>query len=433
MDNYNLEVCDPIGPRRIVPATTIVVCRKTGEVRKRTPAEVRFRDSQERIRPVAPFFELWVRFKGSAELQPLTIEILEEFGLRPDAVRWRVHVANLKIFRHTADRRDRIEARTPFFHDHELHELRGRCRNFVRGGHVRLGAVQYPAPTAELPELRMRFTPAAGHVYGPAGPADPNIRAGVYDTKKGAWKGYQEPPKDPSAQVLLTNPTQIFASVPAADKAVTSVGYFDDKCDGIIEARLRIGHEEFQAFARVTAGPPTFAPDSLPVRTVGDELEQALLGPQAGIATRADLDEVREIVRRALETVRLMNTAQMNKASHDRGVGMTRMDSSDGVGRALEPIFEPAVADSLAIRARHERVLLSLESGTLVWFARVLREYDETGDLTTSGRRKMPALLRGADGLYLALTRRQVSKIRAAAAYIASEEWRDSHGEENRS
>jgi hypothetical protein len=92
-----------------------------------------------------------------------------------------------------------------------------------------------------------------------------------------------------------------------------------------------------------------------------------------------------------------------------------------GLNRALEPIFEPSVADSLAIRARHERVLLGLESGSLVWFARILREYDEVGDLSTEGRRKMPALMRGADGQHLALTRRQVAKIRAAAKYVTSQ------------
>jgi hypothetical protein len=114
-----------------------------------------------------------------------------------------------------------------------------------------------------------------------------------------------------------------------------------------------------------------------------------------------------------------MNTGQLNKASLDRGVGMARMDTNN-VNRALEPIFEQSVADAVAIRARHERVLLALESGSLVWFARALREHDKAGDLSTDGRRKMPALMRGADGRYLALTRRQVAKIRTAAEYFVS-------------
>jgi hypothetical protein len=115
-----------------------------------------------------------------------------------------------------------------------------------------------------------------------------------------------------------------------------------------------------------------------------------------------------------METVRLMNTAQMNLFSPQRGVGMARMDFLD-YARAGDPIANPGVADSLAIRARHERILLALESGSLAWFARVLREYDQVGDLTELGRRKMPALMRGADGRHLALTRRQTNLVRAAA------------------
>jgi hypothetical protein len=59
--------------------------------------------------------------------------------------------------------------------------------------------------------------------------------------------------------------------------------------------------------------------------------------------------------------------------------------------------------------------LLALESGSLAWFSRLLRHYNEVGDLTDEGRRKMPALMRGADGSHLALTRRMVQKIQEAA------------------
>ena len=113
-----------------------------------------------------------------------------------------------------------------------------------------------------------------------------------------------------------------------------------------------------------------------------------MLGPDfEAEVTGRELDEVREIVRRALETVRLMNTGQMNKPSKQRGVGMARMDFLD-VNRALEPIVYPSVADSLAIRSRHERLLIALDSGALAWFARVLREYDQVGDLSADGRRR---------------------------------------------
>jgi hypothetical protein len=61
-----------------------------------------------------------------------------------------------------------------------------------------------------------------------------------------------------------------------------------------------------------------------------------------------------------------------------------------------------------------------LRSGTAPWFADVLRDYDEIGDLSAKGRRKMPAMMRGADGRYLTLTRRQASIIRAVARRAVS-------------
>lgn len=425
LDNYDLVVEDPIGYRQIVAADTIVLDGETGEPSlKSPPFEVSFRDAEGRIRPVAPFLEVWARFKGSDELVPLDLGLLEELGLAPDAVRWRVHVGNIKAYRRTGDLKDRIEATAGPFGDHAPHELAGACENFLEGKTIPLGTARYVKPTAELPEIRLRFTPAAGLVYGPpldSGEPDPNIADAVYDPSKGRWKGYEDPidaTKDPLGVRRATNPSQIYAGLSTPDGNQVSYGYLDDECDGVVEVSLAVGGATFGAYARVAAGPPTFAPDSAPVRTVGDELEQAMYGPDIdGPATDDEVEDVRDIVRRALETVRLMNTAQMNLPSRQRGVGMARMDFLD-VGRALEPIADPAVADSLAIRARHERVLLSLESGSLAWFADVLREHDEVGDLTDHARRKMPALMRNADGRHLALTRRQVNKVRAAAEYV---------------
>jgi hypothetical protein len=423
MDNYDLEIRDPIGWRQIVPAKTLVVDRETGIPKLVMPTTpVKFRDDNGRIRPVSPFLEVWARFAGEPDLVPLTARVLEDLSVRPDALRWRAHVANIKIFRRTGDTNDKIEAQTPEFSDHGVHQLHGECKNFIDKKTILLGTVQYVAPTDELPEIRLRFTPAAGRVYGPLVPGkekDPNVFEAVYDTGKGTWKGYKEPDdatKAPKQGRLQTNPAQIFAGE-SKDGFQISWGYFDDECDGIVEVSLGLDGAPLKAFARIAAGPPTFAPDSVPVRTCGDEMEQALYGPAIGEVTEKELSEVRDVVRRALETVRLMNTGEMNKSSRDRGVGMARMDALD-VNRALEPIFEPSVADALAIRSRHERVLLALESGSLAWFGRILRDYDKVGDLSTENRRKMPAMMRNADGRHLALTRRQVSKVRAAAQYV---------------
>jgi hypothetical protein len=425
MDNYQLVTADPIGPRQIQPAETLLVNSETGEVEaKQPPFEVRFRDDDYRIRPIAPFLEVWARFHGDDALVPLTTGILSKLGLKPAAVKWKVHVANIKAYRRTGDPNDQIEAQTGTFSDHRKHTLDGQCKNFLNGKTVPLGFVQYVKPSKQFPEIRIRYTPAAGKVYGPppdTGEEDPNIADAVYDPEKGKWKGYFDPTdvvNDPLGVRKATNPAQIYAGKLMDDGNQISYGYLDDECDGIVEVEIKVGGAKLGAYARIAAGPPTFAPDSMPVRTVGDELEQAMFGPDLDTpVTEQEIADVRDVVRRALETVRLMNTTMMNKPSKQRGVGMARMDFLD-LNRALEPIVDPSVADSLAIRARHERVLLALESGSLAWFARVLRNYDEVGDLSNDMRRKMPALMRSADGRHLALTRRQVNKVRMAAEYF---------------
>jgi hypothetical protein len=408
MDNYKLEITDPVGARAIVAAPTLVVDTSTGEATLATPpAPVRFRDEHGRIRPIAPFLEVWARFDDSDDLVPLTIQNLAEAGMNPNFVQWSVHVANHKAFRRTRDPKDRIEATLGPFSDHDRRALAGISCNFKTDKVLPLGHAQYIRPTDAVPGIRLRITPAAGKVYGPE--RNPHVADDVYDAARGSWKGYKDDDSDPR----ITIPGEIYAAEPDGS---TSLGYLDDECDGIVEVKVAA----HSAFARIAIGPPTFAPDSQPVRTVDDELVQALLGPN--VAERVSDAEVEGIVRRVLETVKLMNTEVMNRASHSssaRGVGMARMDYLDRA-RAPEPIMNPSVVDALAVRARHERVLLALESGTLAWFARVLREHDAVGDLSDAGRRLMPAMMRGADGRYLALTRRQVALIRGGAAQVAA-------------
>lgn len=418
--NYELELPDAISPRKIVSALTFVVDGDGNLAVADSPDSVEFRDDNDLIHPVAPFFEVWARGEASEEWIPLTTTLLEQCGLTADAIRWKVTVGNHKIFRRTNDPNDRIDAVTERFSDHRKHELLGECVNFIDGESLPLGFVQYLRPSEEHSEIRLRFTPAHGKVYGSLSvEPDKYVVRALYDSRKGNWKGYFEPdnPINDYEGRRLTNPAEIFAGYDdPKDLTHVSYGYVDDECDGIIEVFLETGGHSLTAFARVAAGPPTFAPDSKPVRTVADELEQVLLGPEADVSQK-DIEVVKDILRRALETVRLMNTAQLNKSSEVRGVGMARMDILD-YKRSSDPLFDPEVADALAIRTRHEKVLLALEGGSLAWFARVLREYDQVGDLTDSGRRKMPGMMRNADGRHLALTRRQVAKIKAMAEYI---------------
>jgi hypothetical protein len=449
VNNYDLVIPpdQPLGYRRIVPAPTLVVDERSGRIVARETRPVTFKDEQGRIRPVAPFLELWGRASDDDDAwEHLTAEVLEGAG-----VQWRVRVANIKVFRRTGDPHDRVEADSGWFSGHKRRELRGVAENFFPDKHIPLGHIQFIDPTKKFPELRVRYTPAHGYVYG-SSPfvqnalgyvGDPNfggnyiehdlnIRDVVYDPSKGTWLGYNEvfpqyQPNPPAATI----PGQIFAGqdntqVPTGTVppgSWVSAGYLDDECDGTVEVELTIGKTKLSSFARIGAGPPAFAPDSYPIRTVYDELEQALLGPEIAPDdyTIEELQqESEEIIRRAFETIRLMNTTYMNgNDQRDIASTMVRQDRNDAE-RVFEPIMAPTIVDNLAVRTLHQNIFTALRSGAPPWFLSVLRKFDEIGDLTDLGRRKMPGLMRNADGRYLCLTRRQREKIRMAANRLVS-------------
>ena len=194
LDNYEVKVNrqEVAGFRVLEPAETLVVDRATGEITgATTPDAVRFRDAGGNIKPTAPFFELWARFDGNDFLEPLTRQHLADLQLTPASVIWRVRVGNLKLFRRTGAARDKIEADTGEFADHAVKQLTGGSANFKDGKTVPLGSVQYLRPNDAFPEIRLRFTPSAGKVYGHQS-GDPNIVDDVYDPDKGHWDDHND-------------------------------------------------------------------------------------------------------------------------------------------------------------------------------------------------------------------------------------------------
>ena len=126
-----------------------------------------------------------------------------------------------------------------------------------------------------------------------------------------------------------------------------------------------------------------------------------------------------DIVRRAYETVRFMNVAVMN-GNDFKGRPALSLDSmpeeeAAGTQRAIRPVMASGTVDTLAIMTLHQQVYAALRGGAAPWFLRLLRRPDEVADFTDRGRRKMPALMCGADNNYLALTWRQIDTIRKAA------------------
>jgi len=413
MDNYDVVVDSekPLGYRLLQPADTFQLDVDSGEITDVfVPDELSFTEDGK-VRPVAPFLEVWAltgdeALTGGGQLEPLTTELLEAEGSSVADLRWQVQVANLKVVRRTGDEDDKVVADSGEFADHARRPLVGECEHFLPDKSIGLGHVQFVKPTEAHPQIRLRFTPAGGFVYGSTGapqdaPApDPNdVTDVVYDASEGDWDGYRDYPADGPPNPGITAPPQIYAGFDDADRAHVSYGYLDDGCDGVVRVTLKVGDRTLRAFGRVGAGPPTYAPDAVPIRSVADELEQALFGPTVEPAD-ATFERVEEIVRRSFETIRLMNTVRWNVR---------------GMGSPDVPIMDSSLVDSIALENLHQSLLVALRSGTAPWFADVLREYDEAGDFTAPARRKMPAMMRGADAQLMTLTRRQIDLIRTVA------------------
>lgn len=453
LDNFSMDIDakQTLGYRKIVPAETLYVDDATGEISSASvPASIEWKTKDGKIRPVAPFVEVWARVDESDQFEPLTVALLRAHGAGPEDLRWNVTVDNRKVERRTGDGDDRVEATTGPFADHDNKTLQGHCKNFVsRERFIDFGTVRYIKPNDAHPEIRLRFTPAKGLIYGPKLPphelekmrADsavpdlhvvPDERA-VYDPAKGGWWGFAIPAEvrnaDPSVDKFYneTQPPALFAIDPPAPcwlngNVAVSRGYLDDACDGTVTVSLATqGGDPLTAVGRIVAAPPALVPDSLFVRSLADDLDQAIFGPDVPSGEEHYLTQARaeDIVRRAYETVRFLNVAVMNgnpvNGRDPLEIDTMPAEEAYDVWRLMRPIFTPHAADTLAIVGLHQRVYASMRGGAAPWFPALMRRPDEVGDFTDSGRRKMPALMCGADGNYLALTHRQIDTIQRAA------------------
>lgn len=453
VDNFTM-VTDPerpLGFRRIVPARTFHVDEKTGEITRATvPKSIEFKTEDGKIRPVAPFVEVWARVDGGSDFVPLTLDLLKKHGASPSDLTWTVKVANRKVERRTGKAGDRVEAATGRFSDHRKRQLLGHSPHFRSTKHViDFGSVRYIKPNRAHPEIRLRFTPAKGLIYGPKltaeeiqemRDADPRVtnlyvvpdRLAVYDKRKGWWK-FSIPPEVRNSDPYFTKfynetqPPALFAIIPPGpcwlnDNIAVSRGYLDDACDGTVEVTLaRKGAQKLTAVGRIVAAPPALVPDSLFVRSLADDLDQVIFGPEVPDDEPVEVTRARaeDIVRRAYETVRFLNVAVMNgnPVSGRDPLDIDTMPAEEAfdVFRLMRPIFAETTADTLAIMGLHQRVYAAMRSGAAPWFPALLRTPNEVADFTDGGRRKMPALMCGADGNYLALTHRQIRTIYRAA------------------
>jgi len=476
MVNYWLEDPPESHPeyfRNIKPATTLVIDKDSGRIseicfpdksveikpdgsvdrvdHKPPQPIVKFRDDAGLIKPVCPFFEVWAQVDANGPFRALTLHDLQDLGLGADAVKWQATATNSKAARRTGQDADSVTAKTADFTDHVAHELKGESPNFKEGKSISFGHVRYIKPEiSKDPDIdditsviRARFTPAEGKIFGPR-KNDPYTHDDVYWARDAGggdtanWNRYYA--DDPRNAMPVTAPQDIFQgwmtglSEDDEDWGKLSAGYFDDTCDGIIEACLTHSGTEHRAYARFASAVPDFAPDCLPARSIADDLEQLVLGPcdvPPGDPEAQALHQAKvvDILRRSLDTVRQMNTAVANGTHPIGGVDINWQSMSMRLATNYQatytevfPVHPGFHADSHqqmfsyanALRMHREQLVKALNDERTTAFY-VMRMPEDAGDVWPTSRMQMPVFMRGSEGMELCLTRRQLSVLAIAA------------------
>ena len=417
------------GRTTILPAETLHVA-EDGTVTSEVPEVVRFRD-ETGIRPVCTFFELHGRWTSNGQETdgPVTADVLAAAGIDLGDVTWTVQVANTKAFHMTLSEGDKVLAEERIAGDETTSRpLLGRSprqaeQPLVRDdAPVRLGSVQVTRAEGDFPELRLLFTPAAGHVYAPTDLEDRSTEYPIPHEHRildpeARWVGFALV-DDPR-----TNPGGLFA----ADDRGRSLGVVDDVCDGLVRCAVP-GLPV--ARARLAVGPPRYAPDRRPFVSLADGFADRVKRLEVSEPGFADDDattlEVRDLMERAWETMGLVNVDFQNERARaeNRGVaaamGLPPEAAADKAFMRPEAIEDRPLPLTEAGRLQHHR-MLSLEA-----FEDMLREQPEIldrvirppGTADNFYDRRMPALFRGSDRHPMHLTRRQYDLLRAWVARL---------------
>jgi hypothetical protein len=308
-----------------------------GTLRPHMPREIRFKDADGSIRPVAPFFELWATLlrphDGQLEECPLTLGLLKELGIGIDHVALEVTASNLKAARRTGDEACGFTARVEIAgKDHSERALLAFSRHtsgqqplVLHDKPIPIGKVQWIRPVGQAAEgvdlsaLRLRFTPGTGEVYGPPQAAygpDRQTVTGPLDIEEFSKK------EDGRVHMIVKSKNRILSDATvfsryqmtnglfedpqpqdgydgADDGDCVAWGVVDDTCDALITASVAWRGERYGAAARVFVGPPQYAPDladrDLPLMKVTPENFEAVKC------------EVVELFRRVFETASSLN------------------------------------------------------------------------------------------------------------------------------
>jgi hypothetical protein len=317
-------------------------------IRPYLPGEVRFKEDDGAIRPVAPFFELWAEIQsaagGECHQEPLTLSLLRKHGLSVDHLWFRVTAANRKAQRRTGSAScaciARVESRGSDYQRKALLGISPHTQGqqpLVMPDHpIPLGWFQLIRPVeheadveghkVDLAVIRLRITPAKGKVYGPpaatTAPASP-LQPGQALPPACEYGRIHEivpeqnrilSPNTPWSKFVMmkghyldTLPYDSYEGANVGENISWAV--LDDACDGLIEATLASGFERLRATARFFSGPPAFAPDHRPFYSVADDLADRDEPPPVldQSTFEAVKNEIVGLFRRAFDVASLLN------------------------------------------------------------------------------------------------------------------------------
>ncbi len=310
------------------------------------PTEVNLRDG-ELIRPVAPFFEIWVRLgqAGSDESTwrdaPLTPSLLEKFNIPLANLVLHVDAQNRKAARRAQSAALRFGTFPPVAVAADNHALvpllavssPGAAQPLIPvGRNIPLGTVQFlrskPQPNAgqawlntiNVEVLRFRFTPARGRIYGPpdtsqphtapvGDPAPPVLEPYNFLNPNAGWRGSTSD----LAQIVSPWDTYDGADVGTGANSNISLGVVDDTCEATIKVSLTTTGNNarvLNANANVFVAPPDFAPDRRPFISLADEINDRSADSNVRNAdlTPAQTEQwVEDLFERIYETLSLLN------------------------------------------------------------------------------------------------------------------------------
>ncbi len=334
---------------RIVPAPSLHLRSVSGDghwphrLEVVMPERVTFKDHHGRVRPVAPFFELWAKVQdpdGSVVNVPVTAALLKAQDAKIGDLVFTVEAGNRKAQSRTKLASTAAVAHVVFradsYRPHRLDAISPHTRDqipLVRpDAPLPLGQVQTFVPNHEgwscrtrLDQVRVRFTPGKGDSFGPpdasiatASPRPPgDFEPAVTEyglnhrmtrpenrilTPDTPWSGFnfRGTPKWPTPQDSYDG---------AREGSGDGWGLIDDTCDLILEAALPVGGRMLKARARAFAGPPDFAPDRRPMYSIRDELDDRELPPPVPDPETTPM-EILDLFRRIFETASLVNLDQ---------------------------------------------------------------------------------------------------------------------------